>query len=221
MSAVNEDEDDDDFTPWTQDGATRLRQAADGLLEAIRTHAASLTSVKGEEDAADVFAASNLLVPALLAYADAQFDFTGTGFPLGVLHQFFEDDEEGEEDEEDVDEEPSGGVSVLWRSDYVVTDELAVMEAGRQAYRRSTGEADPGAAAAEVTHLGVALYQIAQADGWDSLANTEGLQPTAGTVLVQSSDELLGGDPDEWPQDDLFDYDDGRLLYRQDDIFGD
>ena len=218
MSAVNDDEDDDGFTPWTQDGATRLRQAADALLEAIRTHAASVTGVKGEGDAADVFAAGNLLVPALLAYAEAQFDFTGTGFPLGVLHQFVEDDDD---DEEDVDEEPSGGVSVLRRTDYIVTDELAVMEVGRQAYRCSTGEADPRAAAAEVTHLGVALYQIAHADGWDSLANTEGLQPTAGTVFVQSSDELLGGDPDEWPEDDLFDYDDGRLLYRQDDIFGD
>ncbi|MFZ1283324.1 MAG: hypothetical protein WAQ75_04275 [Propionicimonas sp.] len=212
------DDEDEDFTPWTQDGATRLRQAADALLEAIRTHAASLTGVTGEEDAADVFAAGNLLVPALLAYADAQFDFTGTGFPLGVLHQFFDDDDE--DDEDDGNEGPSGGVSVLRRSDYVVTDENAVMEAGRQAYRRSTGEADPRAAAADVTHLGAALYQIAHADGWDRLGDIEGLQPTAGIVLLQSSDELLGGDPDDWPEDDLFDYDDGRLLYRQDDIFG-
>ena len=49
----------------------------------------------------------------------------------------------------------------------------------------------------------------------------EGLQPTAGVVLVQSSEELLGGDPDEWPEEDLFVYDNDRLLYRQDDIFGD
>lgn len=159
---MNDDE-DDNFTPWTQVGATRLRQAADALLEAIRTHAASVTGVIGEEDAAEVFAAGNLLVPALLAYADAQFDFTGTGFPLGVLHQFVEDDED--DDDDDVDESPVIGVTVLRRSDYVVTDEEAVMEAGRHAYRRSMGEADPRGAAANVTHLGGALYQIAHAGG--------------------------------------------------------
>ena len=112
-------------------------------------------------------------------------------------------------------------MTVLRRSDYAVRNEEAVMEAGRHAYRRSMGEADPRGAAANLTHLGRALYQIAHADGWDSLDEVERLQPTAGVVLVQSSEELLGGDPDEWPEEDLFVYDDDRLLYRQDDIFGD
>lgn len=41
---------------------------------------------------------------------------------------------------------------------------------------------------------------------------------TGAVVLVQASEELLGNDPDEWPQEDLFDFDDDRLLYRQDDV---
>jgi hypothetical protein len=41
-----------------------------------------------------------------------------------------------------------------------------------------------------------------------------------GVVIVQSSDELLGTDSDEWPEDDLFGHDDDRLIYRQDDVYG-
>lgn len=95
------------------------------------------------------------------------------------------------------------------------------MKAGRKAYRRLWPGDDSAAAAADVTHLGRALYQIAHADGWDSLEQVKGLQPVGGVVIVQSSDELLGADPAAWPEDDLFEHDDDRLLYRQDDVFSD
>lgn len=212
------DDEDDDFTPWTPEGAARLLQAADALVEAIRTHAATVTSLRGEDESAGVFASGNQLRPAVLAYADAQFDYTGIGFPLGIVHQF--DDDEDEEDD-DVDHGPIAGVSVLRRNDFAVSNEAAVMKAGRKAYRRVWPEDDAAAAAADVTHLGRALYQIAHADGWDSLEHVKGLDPVGGVVIVQSSDALLGADPDAWPQDDLFGHDDDRLLYRQDDVYSD
>lgn len=202
----------DDFTLWTPDGATRLREAADALAEAIRAHASTVTAVSGEEGTPEVMAAGSRLLPALLAYADAEFDYTGTSFPLGSLYEFDDDDDD------EADETPARGVSVLRRSDYAVADEEAVMEAGRQAYLRVWPEDGAEAAAADVTHLGRALYQIAHADGWDALDEVEGLRPTGGVVLVQPSDELLGADPDQWPEDALFDYDDDLLIYRQDDI---
>lgn len=208
-------EEDDDFTPWTPRGRARLRLAADRLVEAIRAHASSIGDIRSDDGAAEITAAGNQLVPALLAYADAQFDYTGTAFPLGTLYGLVDDDE----NEEYADPGPVGGVTILRRTDYVVTDEDSVMKAGRKAYRRSTGKAKTKSAAAHVTHLGEALYQIAHADGWDSLDHVKGLQPTAGIVLVQSSEELLGDDPDEWPEEDLFDYDDDHVLYRQDDIY--
>jgi len=169
------DDEDDDFTPWTPEGAARLLQAADALVEAIRTHAAAVTRPRGEDQSSDVFAAGDQLRPAVLAYADAQFEYTGIGFPLGIVHQFDDDEEE-----DDDDHGPIAGVSVLRRNDFVVSNEATVIKAGRKAYRRVWPEDDAAAAAADVTHLGRALYQIAHADGWDSLEHVKGLDLPAG-----------------------------------------
>lgn len=95
-----------------------------------------------------------------------------------------------------IDHEPVRGVSVLQRHDDEVT-----------------------AAAADVTHLGQALHQIAHADGWHGLNRVEGLRATGGAVVVVRSDELLGPDEDEWPEDPF--EGEGDLLYRQNDIHAD
>lgn len=207
------DDEDDDFTPWTTDGADQLLRAAEALVEAIRTHAAAVAGLRGDEES-EVVAAGQRLLPALLGYADAQFEFTGSGFPLGIVHEFDDDDSD-----EVVDEGPVAGVSVLRRDDYVVDKEAAVLKAGRKAYRRMWQEDDAAAAKADVTHLGRALYLIAHADGWDSLRHVKGLRPVGGITLVHSSDELLGADPDTWPEGDLFRHDEERLLYREDDVY--
>lgn len=210
------DDQEDDFTPWTAEGAALLLQADDALVEAIRTHTAAVTGLRGEDQSAEVFASGDQLRHAVLAYADAQFEYTGIGFPLGIIHQFDDDEED-----DDVDHGPVAGVSVLRRTDYVVSNEAAVIKAGRKAYRRVRPEDDAAAAAADVTHLGRALYQLAHADGWDNLDDVKGLDRVGEVVIVQSSDALLGADPDAWPDDDLFGHDDARLLYRQDDAYGD
>lgn len=208
------DDEDDDFIPWTTDGADRLLRAADALVEAIRTHAAAVAGLRGDEESEEVVAAGHRLVPALLGYADAQFEYTGSGFPLGIVHDF--DDDDGNEVVEEV---PVAGVSVLRRDDYVVSKEAAILKAGRKAYRRTWPEDDAAAATADVTHLGRALYQIAHADGWDSLRHVKGLRPVGGVTIVQSSEELLGVDPDAWPEEDLFRHVEERLLYREDDVY--
>lgn len=68
-----------------------------------------------------------------------------------------------------------------------------------------------------VTHLGAALYEIAHADGWDSLDEAEGLEPTAGAVCVVRQEQLLTGAPEDWP-DELFAVD-GEPLFRQSDVY--
>jgi hypothetical protein len=208
-------DDDDDFTPWTSQGAARLRAAAAELAAAVVAHADAVATVTSHARIQEVYAASEGLLPAVLAYADAQFDYTGTGFPFGVLHQFADDDEDGDEEGEEV---PTAGVTVLQRRDYRVTNEAAVMDAGRRAYLRVWPDDDDAAAAADVTHLGRALYQLAHADGWHSLDQVEGLRTTGGAVVVLQQEELLGPDPDEWPEE-LFD-DDAQVLYSQQDVFG-
>jgi hypothetical protein len=71
-----------------------------------------------------------------------------------------------------------------------------------------------------VTHLGRALYQLAHADGWNSLDQQDGLLPTGGSVTIISQENLLGPEPDQWPAN-LFDHDPGELLYEQRGVFPD
>lgn len=208
--------DDEELTPWTPEGAVRLRAAAADVAAAVVAHAEAVTAVTRDADGNQVFTAAEQLLPALLSYADAQFDYCGSGFPFGVLHQYADPDDGEEEADEP---EPVTGVSVLQRHDYQVTDEPAVMSAGRAAYLAVWPDDDETAAAADVTHLGRALYQIAHADGWHGLDRVEGLRATGGAVVVARSDELLGPDEDERPED-LFEGD-GELLYRQNDIYAD
>jgi hypothetical protein len=208
---------DDEFTPWTPEGAVRLRTAAGELAAAITAHAEAVTKVTNNAGITEVFAASDRLLPAVLAYADAQFDYTGNGFPFGALHDYAEDDDEVDDESDEEKPEPSVGISVLQRHDYRLIDQAAVMSAGRAAYLRVWPEEDEAATAADVTHVGRALYQIAHADGWHSLARVEGLRPTGGCVRVVDREATLGPDPDEWPKE-LFN-DDGDLLYEQADVF--
>jgi hypothetical protein len=49
-------------------------------------------------------------MPVVLAYADAQFNLTGSGFPLGPLHDFVDEDD-GDEEEALVGD----GLSILSR----------------------------------------------------------------------------------------------------------
>ena len=204
-------DDDDEVERWTPAGAARLRSAAGDVAEAIMSHAEALARLAPRGELEDVFAAGDALLPVILAYADAQNDYTGRGFPLGVLHEFAEDDDDGD------DGTPPAGVSVVQRHDYAVTDEAAVLSAGRAAYLRVWPDDDEATAARRVGHLGNALYELAHADGWDSLEDAPGLVPTGGRVVVFKQDQVLGGDSDDWP-DELFVID-GEPLFTQDDIY--
>ncbi|MBV8927687.1 MAG: hypothetical protein JO152_01010 [Mycobacteriaceae bacterium] len=125
----------DDFTPWTAAGAARLVAAGEALAQAVRDHAAAIAALVESGDATQVFGVTDALIPAVLAYGDAQFDFTGNGFPFGALAEFLDD-----EDDEDDDNEPQPAdgtaISVLSRHDYLVASEDDVLAAGRAAYAR-------------------------------------------------------------------------------------
>ncbi|WP_426560828.1 hypothetical protein ACPPVT_12875 [Angustibacter sp. McL0619] len=207
------------FTPWTSDGAERLRTAAAELVAALTEHAEAVATAS-DADIVQVFEANDRLLPLAVAYSDAQFDFTGNFGPFGLLHE--DDDELAELDSVDEvpDAGPAGpatGFTVLERRDYAVLDEDAVLEAGRQAYLSAGPDADELAAQADVQHLGRALYQLAHAGGWHSLGDADGLRAQAGFVAVIEHPDLLGPDPDEWPED--LSVADGELLYLQRDAY--
>ena len=206
-----------DFAPWTKAGAERLLKAADDLKDAISAHAEALSGMTGTNDEV-LFGATERLIPAVLAYADAQGEFTGYWFPFGVIHQYMESEEEETDGEKDpTTEEHSLALSVVQRRDYLVTNAEAVLDAGRQAYLRVWPDDTGAAAAADVTHLGRALYQLAHADGWDNLHRTNGLSPVAGVIAVVKPEEPLGPDPDDWVDEVV---EEGvEVIYSQADIF--
>ncbi|GAA4356309.1 hypothetical protein [Angustibacter luteus] len=198
-SGTDQRDEDDDFEPWTADGASRLRIAAADLLAALAEHAETVASAAGDADVLDVFAANDRLLPLAMAYADAQFDYTGNFGPFGALTDDDGDEADGEDDEGPTEESVATGFTVLERRDYAVTDEAAVL------------------AAADADHLGRALHQIAEAGGWHSLGDSPGLRRQAGFVAVVQHDALLAPDPADWPQD--LTIEDGELLYEQRDAY--
>lgn len=204
------------FTPWTEEGATRLREAAREVALRIDAHAAALAGL-GPDDFEGVFAANDRLSEALIAYADAQFEYCGNPGPLGLVSAWNDDDAD-----DDLEEPTSAsGIAVVQRCDYEVTDEAAILSAGVAAYRKSWPEASQGEAAADVTHLGRALYHVAHEAGtWDALRDTTGLRVTGATTRVAAVETTLGPDPEAWP-DDPFDLEEGELIYSVSDVYMD
>ena len=183
--------------------------------KAVADHAHAVAAADG--DITQVFQASDRLLPALLAYADAQFNLTGNAFPFGLLAEWVDNEDTDDEADETGEEWPVEGLSVLQRHDYTVTDFDAVMRAGRQAFLRAWPDDTEEEAARDVTHLGRALYQLAHADGLCSLAGVEGLEPVAGIVGVVRQCQMLGPDPDDW-DDAVFD-DEDEVLFSQADVY--
>jgi hypothetical protein len=208
-------DDETDFTPWTEEGRERLRAAATRLAQAVLDHAEAVAAVTGATTE-PVFDAGDPLVEAAMQYVDAQFEYTGIAYPLGVLGQLIDADDDEAADGDEY-ERPTTGVTVLRRADFAVLDEDAVIEAGRAAYLEVWPEDSAEAAAADVSYLGRALYQIGHARGWDALPETAGLRPLGGLVRIQLQDEALGNEPDEWPED-VFVVD-GETIYELSEVY--
>jgi hypothetical protein len=91
-------------------------------------------------------------------------------------------------------------VSVVQRDDYAVTDEGAVIAAGRAAYLRTWPDQTTEDAESRVPGLAEALYEIAHADGWAALDDTVGIHPMGSAINVSAPDapiDLSGSSADE------------------------
>ncbi|MCT2583944.1 hypothetical protein [Actinophytocola gossypii] len=238
---------DENDPRWTDEARESFRVATTNLVEAIRQHSATLLELTGAEQDDDTVAeVDEHLEAAAAAYADAQFELTGTVPPLGLdedvdededldedededLAEFAEEDE-GEPEDEDVDQdgteeleftgEPSFRLTVLHRADFVVTDEPAVVQAGKEAYHDS---AEDGDEPVDVTDLSEALQQLHQAGGIEALAETPGLASAGSTTWVLEATDLLDEhDADEGPDSPFALGEDARqrLLHRLDEITG-
>lgn len=249
---------DEDDTQWTDEARESFRTAAANLVEAIRQHSAALLELTGTDaDAEAIAEAGEQLEAAATVYADKQFEFTGTVPPLGLdeeddysyddeLYEYDGEDSEDTEDVEDLDDsgdseeeleesdEPAAKLTVLHRVDFVVTDEQAVIQAGKEAYHESWDPAEDGAEdgaedtaedevedALDVADLSAALQQIQQAGGIEALADTPGLASAGATTWVLEATDLLDErEPGEWPDSPFALGEDTpqRLLHRLDEI---
>jgi hypothetical protein len=245
---------DEDDTQWTDEARESFRTAASELAEAIGRHSAALLEMSGTDaDAEAIAEAGEALEDAATAYADKQYEFTGTVPPLGLdeeddysyddgvsdeLDDSDEDDlaeaddvdlddvdlDEDAEDEVDIEEsdEPAAKLTVLHRVDFVVTDEPAVIQAGKEAYVESyDDEADDVEEPGDVADLSAALQQIQQAGGIEALADTPGLASAGATTWVLEATDLLDEqEPVEWPDSPFALGEDApqRLLHRLDEV---
>jgi hypothetical protein len=243
---------DEDDTQWTDEARESFRMAASELVAVINRHSAALLEMTGTDaDAETIAEAGEALEAAATAYADKQYEFTGTVPPLGLDEEddysyddgLYEDDVElddsDEYDEDDLAEaddadeydddvdleesgEPAAKLTVLHRVDFVVTDEPAVIQAGKEAYVESyDDEADDSEEPGDVADLSAALQQIQQAGGIEALADTPGLASAGATTWVLEATDLLDEqEPVEWPDSPFALGEDApqRLLHRLDEV---
>lgn len=229
---------DENDTRWTDEARESFRVAAAELVEAVRQHSATLLELTGADADADdeaIAEAGERVEAAAGAYADAQYELTGTVPPLGLdeddeyAYDEADDelDDEAEFEDEDSEEpeledagEPAIKLTVLHRADFVVTDEPAVIQAGKEAYHES---ADADEEPLDVADLSEALQQLQQTGGVEALAETPGLASAGATTWVLEATDLLDEhDADEWPDSPFALGEDARqrLLHRLDEVTG-
>ncbi|KHL13263.1 hypothetical protein CLV56_2487 [Mumia flava] len=210
------------------DARERMIAAADQLADRLREHARTVAALDpADEDA--LLQANDRLTDATLEFEDAQFSLTGT-LPYGLDEaeeesfgpdptgagptrmqaavQAAVDSAMGEDDVEEI--EVDAALSIVTRHDYVILDAQDVVQAAQDAAGLPDG--DP-----RVADLGVALAELAGSAGtWDRLERHPGIRATGGITTVIAHEDLLIGDPDDWPDDISVD---GDLLYTQIDAY--
>jgi hypothetical protein len=176
---------------WTPEASKALVGAAQELVAAINAQVSFVAgpSARGDEDALED--ASSRVESVAALFANAYFELTGSWHPFG----FFDENEFDAEDARQDEPEASTAVSVLYRADFSISDEAAVLSAGRNSYQIATGE-DTEQVARKIG-LGAAIHQLIHADGVESLYDTAGLDPLATLTQIIEPDELIALDDEE------------------------
>ena len=183
---MSEDDTDED-TQWTAAARTAFNTAGVDLLAAISAHINFFSSAELGTSWTEKDDLNEVVRGAAASYANAQFDLTGNSGPFGGLQEW--DDEE--DDDDDQEPQPTSFVSVLQRADYGVLDEESVLDAGRLKFLENRPGESEDNAQSQVSHLGAALYELAHADGWDSLEKTPGLTPMGSIIQVLEPSEPI------------------------------
>ncbi|WP_277210981.1 hypothetical protein [Isoptericola croceus] len=135
---------------------------------------------------------SRALLPA---FNDAEFEWCGS-FPLALVST--EEDDDLDDDEEP--ERPSTPVmTMVGRWDFQVTDEDALIEAGRVAYLEAWPDQEREDAELRVESLVAAASEVAHRGGPEALEAADGLTPVRAAFEFVLHDD--GGDDEEFDDD--------------------
>jgi len=163
-------------TQWTTAARDAYVARGEELLGVLRDHIALTLSRAGRQaEYADYTPSAARLHEVVAAFDEAEFDWCGT-FPLGLDADRWEDGDEDDEDEVSADADI---LSVFGRWDHRVTNQSAVIDAGRAAYSRVWEDDTVDDASIAVADLAGAAREIAHADGWGSLDAIVGLESVA------------------------------------------
>ena len=77
--------DEDAYAPWSEHRRAELLSAGTTLSDAVLEHARAVAALTGEDDVPRLFAAADVVRDVAIAYADALFEYAGSGYPFGVL----------------------------------------------------------------------------------------------------------------------------------------
>jgi hypothetical protein len=198
----------------TAAGASDVRIAAEALKRAIDRHLAAVEARSGESDPL-VQDAYTTLHDSAQRYDDLLFEVYDEVTPFVFTEEPRSPDLVGEEEEYEVEPE---WVSMLARWDFAVDDRDALLAAGgiaaREPWMREAAELPE-----EVSDTGDAFGRLVDAYGHDVLvdrAEEFGLARQGATTWLLRAEPTEG---EEWMDDPFADVDEGRLLYRVDEIF--
>lgn len=204
---------------WSDESRERYVARAEQAIASLRQHVdlVAASTVENDQDRIEVSADEVRL--AFVALSDAEFDYSATIGPFGLLQLDEDDDDLGEVVLDESAEHNQ--FSVMVRRDYAVVSEAAVLDAGRAAYLEVWPDDSADDASEDVQDLGRAIYQIIHAGDLEALNEVEGLQPTAGLMLTVAREHLISATEVESFVDDLGRHFtvDGEVLYSQSDIW--
>lgn len=186
-----ENEDEDGWQAWTGAGAKEFQEAARELASVVVAHSEQLVSHAGAEPSVTTIDSINQkLRKALQLFGDALFQYTGSFDPVTNLYpeDYFND--EGLVDHDQVAVLDGQLLTVIERTDYLVTSKDELLHAAGEAERRhSLGATDP--TSAEILTIEAALYAISHEaqTGWRALRDSPGLMPVAAAVVVKAIDD--------------------------------
>lgn len=190
-------EHDDGPEQWSEAARSALVEQAEAVRAAVDDYVRLVGGMSGRQrELPELFTANDVLRSAAVSFDDAAFDLTGTA-PLGV-EAYDEDDEDWDEDDGPLD---AGGrmLTVVGRWDYRITDDEAVMAAGRQSYLAHWTDDTDDDAHVRVQDVRSAAGEIMHGDAVHRLDETPGLEQIrfATTVISHEGDddETFDADP--------------------------